>query len=698
MCRHCLLVGLMLFLTTAASAPAFAEKRVALVIGNGTYKAQNQLVNPPADAHLISKALNKAHFEAVETKTNLGIAEFRQALRRFQSQANGAEVALVYFAGHGIEVNGANWLIPTDADLGDDRDLDYEAIKADLVLQALQGARMRVLVLDACRNNPFGRNWRASVRTTANGLAKLEADDVLVLFAAAPGRTAGDGTDLNSPFAEALAKRLPEPGLAIQLLGNNVRDDVLVATGGNQRPYVSASITGKLFYLVPAEHPTAAATQIPMPTPASPAPTRSSEAAEAWAAAKDTTSIAVLEDFITRYRDSFYAGLARARVDELKKQQMTDVVPRVPPAESSTSQAMPTAPTPPAKKSLPNASTPSTPLASPTVPKIAMVETRQPIAPRGKTLQQVKSKGSVACGVSPGFPGFSQPNDKGEWTGLDADYCRAIAAAIFADATKVRFVPLTAKERFTALQSGEVDILSRYSTWTMTRDSALGLSSVGVIYYDGQGFMLSKRLGIKSAKELNGASVCMVVGTTEELNIASYFKSNHMTYKPVVFEKSDDALQAYLSARCDVYTTDQSCLYLMRARQARPEDHLVLPEIISKEPMGPYVRWGDDQWLKIARWTLFALISADEFGVTSANAEQLRTNSRLEIRRLLGSEGDLGAGLGLSPSWAYDLIKAVGNYGEVFERNLGSQSALRIPRRANEQWSKGGLIYAPPFL
>jgi formylglycine-generating enzyme required for sulfatase activity len=249
--RQRLLVGLMLFLTTVAF-PAVAEKRVALVIGNGTYKAQNLLVNPPNDAHLISKALNRANFEAVETKTNLGIAEFRQALRRFQSQANGAEVALVYFAGHGIEVNGADWLIPTDAELADDRDLDYEAIKADLVLQALQGARMRLLVLDACRNNPFGRNWRASVRTTANGLAKIEADDVLVLFAAAPGRTAGDGTDLNSPFAEALAKRLPEPGLAIQLLGNNVRDDVLAATGGNQRPYVSASITGKLFFLVPA--------------------------------------------------------------------------------------------------------------------------------------------------------------------------------------------------------------------------------------------------------------------------------------------------------------------------------------------------------------------------------------------------------------------------------------------------------------
>jgi Caspase domain len=235
----------------AVAEPAFAQKRVALVIGNGAYKAQRLLDNPPNDALLIGESLTKAKFDIVETKINLGIAEFRQALRRFQAQANGAEVALVYFAGHGIEANGANWMIPTDAELTEDRDLDYEAIKGDLVLQALQGARMRVLVLDACRDNPFGRNWRTGVRSSTGGLAKLEADDVLVLYAAAPGRTASDGTGSNSPFAAALAKRLPEPGLAIQLLGGSVRDDVLAATGGNQRPYVSASITGRPFYLVP---------------------------------------------------------------------------------------------------------------------------------------------------------------------------------------------------------------------------------------------------------------------------------------------------------------------------------------------------------------------------------------------------------------------------------------------------------------
>jgi hypothetical protein len=333
--RQRLQVGLILLLTSMGF-PAVAAQRVALVIGNGAYKAQNLLINPPNDAHLISKALNKVNFETIETKINLGIGDFRQALRRFQSQANGAEVALVYFAGHGIEANGANWLIPTDADLADDRDLEYEAIKADLVLQALQGARMRVLVLDACRDNPFGRNWRASIRGTTSGLGKLEADDVLVLFAAAPGRTASDGVGSNSPFAEALAKRLPEPGLAIQLLGGNVRDDVLAATGGNQRPYVSASITGRPFYLVPTEQPASAPTQVP-PVLAADSPPPQISLLSGWSTAerewqqygKDATDIRLLEAFKEKHKaDPVYVRLAEARIEELKKQQAS--VPTLP--------------------------------------------------------------------------------------------------------------------------------------------------------------------------------------------------------------------------------------------------------------------------------------------------------------------------------------------------------------------------------
>ena len=335
---------------------AAAEKRVALIIGNGVYKAQRSLDNPPNDARLIGGSLAKARFEIIETKTNLGIAEFRQALRRFQAQANGADVALVYFAGHGIEANGNNWLIPTDAELAEDRDLDYEAIKADLVLQALQGAKMRVLVLDACRDNPFGRNWRTGVRNTGTGLAKIEADDVLVLFAAAPGRTASDGIGGNSPFATALAKRLPEPGLAIQFLGGSVRDDVLAATGGNQRPYVSASITGRPFYLVPGDKvaPTQPSVEAAKP------PSTTSAAAREWQDVKDTANVAVIDRYLQRHKDDpVYAALAQDRLETLKRQQQAalakaeankatelGVQPKAAPAPKPQQQAAATTPAP----------------------------------------------------------------------------------------------------------------------------------------------------------------------------------------------------------------------------------------------------------------------------------------------------------------------------------------------------------------
>ena len=299
-----------LFVLVAGATASSAEKRVALVIGNGAYKAQRSLGNPANDAGLIGQALTAARFTTVDAKTDLGIGEFRQALRRFQSLTTGADVAFIYYAGHGMEVGGVNWLIPTDAELADDRDLEYEAIKTDLVLQALAGASLRVLVIDACRDNPFGRGWRSVTRNTTAGLAKLEADDVLVLFAAAPGRTALDGSEGNSPFARALARHLPEAGVPIQLLGGNVRDDVLAATNGAQRPYVSASITGRPFYLVPAE---------PM-KPAVPAP-RTGDAAREWQDVKNTTSASVLEAFLKRYADDpVYGALAKDRLSLLSKQ------------------------------------------------------------------------------------------------------------------------------------------------------------------------------------------------------------------------------------------------------------------------------------------------------------------------------------------------------------------------------------------
>ncbi len=313
-----------------------------------------------------------------------------------------------------------------------------------------------------------------------------------------------------------------------------------------------------------------------------------------------------------------------------------------------------------------------------------------------KTLETVKARGNINCGVGQGTPGFAFPDDKGNWSGLDVDYCRALAAAIFNDPTKVSFKPLTAKERFTALQSGEIDVLSRTTTWTMSRDTAMGLSFTGVMYYDGQGLMVPKKLGVKSAKELNGASVCVATGTSTELNLADYFRLNNMTYKPVVFEKADEVNAAYDSGRCDVYTTDQSGLYAQRLRLKAPNDHVVLPEIISKEPLGPSVRQGDFQWFTLTKWVYFALLNAEEAGVTQKNVDEMMKSNNPEVRRLLGVEGEFGKAIGLDNDWVVKIVKGVGNYGEIYERNVGPETPLKIARGVNNLWSKGGLQYAPP--
>ena len=312
------------------------------------------------------------------------------------------------------------------------------------------------------------------------------------------------------------------------------------------------------------------------------------------------------------------------------------------------------------------------------------------------TLDDVKAKGSLSCGVSTGLPGFSVPDDKNNWTGLDVDTCRAVAAAVLGDASKVKFVPLTAKERWTALQSGEVDVLSRNSTWTHTRDTSLGVNFTGVNYYDGQGFLAKTALGVKSALELDGASVCIQAGTTTELNLADYFRMNGMKYSPITVDTSDQSVQGFESGRCDILTSDQSQLYGLRSKMADPSSAAVLPEVISKEPLGPVVRKGDDQWFAVVKWVLFAQVNAEELGVTSKNAAEMRKSTNPGVRRLLGSDGDFGAKLGLSEDWAYNAVTQVGNYGEMFERNVGVNTPLNISRGLNALWSKGGLQYAPP--
>lgn len=314
------------------------------------------------------------------------------------------------------------------------------------------------------------------------------------------------------------------------------------------------------------------------------------------------------------------------------------------------------------------------------------------------TLENVKSKGQLQCGVSTGLAGFSQTNDQGRWEGFDVDYCRAVAAAIFGDPDKVAFTPTTAKERFTALQSGEIDILSRNTTWTLSRDVQLGFEFLGVSYYDGQGFMIRRDMGITSAKNLDGASVCIQTGTTTELNLADYFRTNNMSFEPVTIDTSDQAREAYEAGRCDVYTTDASGLAAQRSSMADPSAHMILPEIISKEPLGPLVRHGDNNWGDIGRWVLNAMISAEELGVNSGNVDEMKANTENpEVRRLLGTEGEMGAMLGLPNDFAYNVIKQVGNYAEVFERNVGVETPLGLERGLNAQWKDGGILYSPPY-
>ena len=313
-------------------------------------------------------------------------------------------------------------------------------------------------------------------------------------------------------------------------------------------------------------------------------------------------------------------------------------------------------------------------------------------------LDDIKAKGFVQCGVSTGVAGFSYTDAAGEWQGFDVDVCRGIAAAIFDDPKAVRFTPTTGATRFTALSSGEVDVLARNTTWTFSRDVDLKFTFVGVNYYDGQGFMVPSALGVKSALELDGASVCIQTGTTTELNLADYFRVNNMSYEPVPIETNEQARASYLAGRCDVYTTDASGLAATRSTFDAPAEHIILPEIISKEPLGPVVRHGDDQWADIVSWTLKAMINAEEYGVTSANVAELSNGTdNPEINRLLGSEGTLGEMLGLTPDWARRIITHVGNYGEVFERHIGTATPVGLARGLNAQWKDGGIMYAAPM-
>jgi general L-amino acid transport system substrate-binding protein len=312
------------------------------------------------------------------------------------------------------------------------------------------------------------------------------------------------------------------------------------------------------------------------------------------------------------------------------------------------------------------------------------------------TLAEIKKRGLLLCGSNAKLSGFGLQDESGRWAGFDVDFCRAIAAAIFGDAGKVKFVPLAPKDRLQALRSGQIDVLASNTTWTLSRETGQDLLFAGITYYDGQGFIVPKKLNIASALELTGTSVCVQQSTTSELNLADFFQVNGMTYKPVTFTTAEEAIKAYDNGQCQAYTADSSDLYASRMALAHPEANIVLPEIISKEPLGPVVRQGDGRWFNIVKWVLFAMVNAEELGITSANADEKLKSESPDVRRLLGFEGNFGEAMGLDPEWAYRIVKLVGNYGEVFDRNLGDNSPLKINRGLNALWTKGGLLYAPP--
>jgi len=316
---------------------------------------------------------------------------------------------------------------------------------------------------------------------------------------------------------------------------------------------------------------------------------------------------------------------------------------------------------------------------------------------QGATLNDVRDKDYLDCGVSTGIPGFSNPDSQGRWSGLDVDVCRAVAAAVLGDADKVRYTPLTPGDRFNALSSGEVDLLSRNTTWTHSRDTTMGMIFAGIAFYDGQGFMVTRSSGLESASELNGAAICIQSGTTSELNLADFFREHNMKYQPVAFTTSDQTLEGFQAGRCNVLSSDLSQLYAQRTRLKDRDSVRILPDVISKEPLGPAVRQGDMQWYNIVKWTLYAMVNAEEYGVDQDNVDAMRASDKPVIQRMLGVNGDTGRAMGLSADWAYQIIKQVGNYGEVFERNVGQDSELGFDRGLNELWSRGGILYAPPL-
>lgn len=662
-----------------AVVSAHAERRVALVVGNKNYKHTTVLDNTIHDAEDVTKALRKVDFKVIPAN-DVDLAELRAAIQQFARESRGADVSLFYYSGHGMQWEGENMIVPTDATFEDAELMPFELVPLREVMSALSlAAKAKIIILDACRDNEAERSLKIALakkqgkRSTAvdRGLVKLDATrGQVVVFATQPDRTASDAfgsSSRNSPFTHAFLEEIEQPGVEIGRTFRKVAARVDKLTGGAQLPEISISLLGD-FYFKPDTREASGTTAADEPTPeVTPSPTTPDQIANDYKLAERINSEAAWNAFLAKYAerpDDFYMLLAR----EARNKLAVGVFPDPDASEDK----QPEEPSKPADTSKADK--------KPGRDTSAVRNALAGLNFSGGTIEAIRARGSLQCGVSTGLVGFSAPDNEGNWTGLDVDMCRAVAAGILGDADLVDFKPLTPKVRFTALLSGEIDILSRNTTWSATRDTALGLNFASITYYDGQGFMVPTAFKITSARELDGAAVCVQAGTTTELFLTDYFRANNMRYDPVFTETYQEQKLAYEHGRCDVLTTDASALHSIRATFSVPESHMVLPEIISKEPLGVMVRHGDPKFELAVKWIINAVKRAEELGLTSANIDERRKS------------GDLAIDLFASPGWTVDVIRQVGNYSEIFERNVGPNTPLGINRGLNALWSEGGLM------
>lgn len=716
---------------------AHAAKRIAFVVGNNDYAALPVLQKAVNDAKAVGAALKEIGFTVIPGE-NLSRRQMNRGLAKLMRAIDPGDQVFFFFAGHGVSLGAENYLLPADMPkpgTGEEslvRDEGY-AVSALVNRVRARGATSTFFVLDACRDNPFATVGVRSIGGT-RGFTRIEAPrGVFMLFSAGIGQSALDRLPIpggdphpNSVFTRKLVPLLKTPGMTHVRLAKEVQGqvDALARTVGHQQqPAYYDQIIGSLILRPGAPKPVEAVKKKqPTATPDNnseiaalkqqlealrkrldqkPRPEAKPEPAPAVRLPESTPSSAPIEDKETiREAQSLLAaagydpGPADGLIGSKTRIAIVDFQVRNGlAADGNVSQRLLQSlkrevgekTSAPKKEKVAVGTFGQTPQRHSQATSDAVNKALRSISFRGKTVRETRRGGRLNCIVNQGLPGFSQPDARGRWTGIDADFCRAMAAALLGSADKVKFQPATAKTRFTMLMSQEGDVLSRNTTWTFNRDVTLGLSFVGANYYDGQGFMVRKALAVRSAKELDGAAACIQPGTTTELNLADYFRANGMSYTPVSADTYSDLRKAYFGGRCDVISMDAMALAAMRSQSGKPDDHVILPEIISREPLSPSVRHGDQDFAFLAKWVRAAMIKAEELGVTSRNVADKARSGNAAVKRLL------------SPKWVRAVIEQVGNYGEVFDRNLGRGSSLGIARGLNTPWTKGGILYAPSF-